>query len=247
VPSLWQSFGAVGKLFGQGNFWLSFLFTFLRTLGALALSYFLALCCVAISVVSPTGKRVLFTIVSVLRTLPTLAVTLMLLIWTSPSVAPIVVAVLVLFPMIYAQFLAAIASIDSNLLEMAKVYRLTKKQKLFQICLPQVAPAVLGQVGANFSLGIKLMVSAEVLAYTNKSLGGMMQQAKLYAEMPRFAALILVCIVLGLVVEWLCSLLSHLTDKWHKGEASPAENPYSIYKKSTQTNSQSREESHGKS
>jgi ABC-type nitrate/sulfonate/bicarbonate transport system permease component len=149
--------------------------------------------------------------------------------------------------MIYAQFLAAIASIDSGLLEMAKVYRLTKKQKLFQICLPQVAPAVFGQVGPNFSLGIKLMVSAEVLAYTNQSLGGMMQQAKLYAEMPRFAALILVCIVLGLVVEWLCSLLSRLTDKWHKGEASPAINPHSTLKNTPQTNSQMREESHDKS
>ena len=45
------------------------------------------------------------------------------------------------------------------------------------------------------------MVSAEVLSYTLNSFGGMMQQARLFSEMPRFAALTLMCIVIGLLLE----------------------------------------------
>lgn len=216
LPSLTESFRALFSCFASGEFWLSIANTFARTLCAFALSFVFAALFAALSAVSRPFRRVFSAIISVVRTLPTMAVTLMLLIWTNPLVAPIIVAVLVLFPMIYSQFIAALDGVDGDLLQMAGVYAFSKRDKLTKIVLPQIAPAVVVEVGANLSLGIKLMVSAEVLCYTFHSLGGMMQQAKLYAEMPTFAALTVACVFIGFLFEWLSSFLRYFTSRWKK-------------------------------
>ncbi|MGN0817713.1 MAG: ABC transporter permease [Candidatus Coproplasma sp.] len=218
LPSVHQSFLALFSCFSSGEFWLSLANTFLRTLIAFTVSFVFAALCAAISAVCTPFKKIFAAIISVVRTLPTMAVTLMLLIWTNPLVAPVIVAVLVLFPMIYSQFSAAIDGVDADLLQMARAYSFTRRDKLTKIILPQIAPSVLSEVGANLSLGVKLMVSAEVLCYTFHSLGGMMQQAKLYAEMSTFAALTIACILIGFFLEWSSSFFRYITSAWSRRE-----------------------------
>ena len=153
-----------------------------------------------------------------MRTLPTLAVVLILLIWTNPVIAPVAVTVLILFPMIYAQIIAAAGGVDEGILEMARLYGLKKREKLFKIYMPLISPNILAQTGANVSLGLKIMISSEVLANTYNSLGGMMQTAKLYAEMPRLAALTAVAVAAGLVIDVALSQFERINYKWSKKE-----------------------------
>lgn len=201
IPGIGATFAQFAALFGQSSFYLALGNTLLRTVISFAVSFALATLFSAVSAVCRPFKVVFACLISVVRTLPTMAVTLMLLIWSSPRIAPAIVTALVLFPMVYSQFAAAIDGVDPGLLEMAEVYRVPAREKLIKIILPSVAPEVISQVGAGLSLGLKVMVSAEVLSYTLSSLGGLMQQARLYAEMPRFAALTVLCIALGLLLE----------------------------------------------
>ena len=208
VPDIGSTFAAFAELFTQSSFYSAFGNTFLRTLISFAVSFVLAAALASVSAVCRPFRTVFAFIISILRTLPTMAITLMLLIWTNPRVAPAIVTALVLFPMIYSQFVAAIDGVGPRLLQMAQVYRVSPREKLTKIILPSVGSEVGAQIGAGLSLGIKIMVSAEVLSYTLNSLGGIMQQARLYAEMPRFAALTIVCIVTGLVFELLTYCLN---------------------------------------
>ena len=201
IPGIGQTFSALFSLLGDRTFYVALGNTVARTAISFAISFVLAAVFASVSAVCRPFKVTFACLISVVRTLPTMAITLMLLIWTSPRVAPAIVTALVLFPMIYAQFTAAIDGVDSDLLEMAKLYRLSAGGRLTKIILPSVAAEVLAQVGAWLSLGLKIMVSAEVLSYTLNSFGGMMQQARLFSEMPRFAALTLMCIVIGLLLE----------------------------------------------
>lgn len=218
VPGIDQTFEQFALLFTQGSFYAALGNTLLRTVISFLISFVLAAVFSAISAVCKPFKVAFASIISVIRTLPTMAITLMLLIWTSPRVAPAIVTALVLFPMVYAQFVAAIEGVDCGLLEMAQVYRVSVREKLTKIILPSVAPEVVSQIGAGLSLGLKIMVSAEVLSYTLSSLGGLMQQARLYAEMPRFAAIVLTCILLGLLLELLSYAVKQaLKHKWGGG------------------------------
>lgn len=222
IPGIGDTLFQFFALFGDGKFYSALGNTLLRTLASFAVSFALAAVFAAVSAVCRQFRATFACIISVVRTLPTMAITLILLIWTSPRVAPSVVTALVIFPMVYSQFMAAADGVDGNLIEMAKVYRVSAKDRLTKIILPAVAPEVVAQVGAGLSLGLKVMVSAEVLSYTLGSLGGMMQQARLFAEMPLFAALTMMCILIGLILELLSALLRRYIGRWMVKEGSDA-------------------------
>ena len=218
VPSFSDTLKSLGNLFSDGGFWISFLNTFGRTLLAFALSFLLAVLFAVPSVLSKAFYAFVKPVAAFMRTLPTLAVVLILLIWTNPVIAPVAVTVLILFPMIYAQIIAAAGGVDEGILEMARLYGLKKREKLFKIYMPLISPNILAQTGANVSLGLKIMISSEVLANTYNSLGGMMQTAKLYAEMPRLAALTAVAVAAGLVIDVALSQFERINYKWSKQE-----------------------------
>lgn len=200
------------------SFWSAFANTSLRTLLAFVISFVLAAALACVTALSEKAAAFIMPFMVFLRTLPTMAVILVLLLWTNPRVAPIIVTVLVLFPMIHARLYAAISGIDGGIKQFMKVYNVPKKRAVFKVYLPLIAPEVLSQTGADISLGLKIMVSAEVLAGTFRSLGGMMQESRLFVEIPRLAALTVLTVLVGLAVDIAFSQLARLTYKWSKKE-----------------------------
>ena len=219
IPSFQNTFISLWRdCLAKGAFWAAFGNTFLRTLLAFIISFVIAAALACLCALSKKVSAFIMPFMVFLRTLPTLAVVLLLLIWTNPRVAPVIVTILVLFPMIHARLFTAIDGIDGSIRQMIKVYDIPKNQAVFKIYLPLISPQVIPQVGADISLGLKIMISAEVLASTFKSLGGMMQESRLYLDMPRLAALTLLVVFFGLIVDIAFSQLSRLTYKWSRKE-----------------------------
>lgn len=204
APSMREFF----TLFARGFFWRALGATFLRTLIAFLISFALALICACLACVFKPFAAFMRPVAAFFRTLPTMAVLLLILVWLTPRTAPVAVAFLVLFPMTYSQLSTSISGVDGELLQMAKVYKLNVKQRLACIYLPHVAPEALALTGANLSFGLKITVSAEVMASTYTALGGMMSEAQAYVNLPRLAALTLVAVVLGILLELAFRLLS---------------------------------------
>lgn len=214
IPSVGDTIKSFFSCLASGSFWLALFYSFLRTMFSFVVSFFLAALLTSAGVLCKNSKSFIKPFIDVLRALPTLAIILLLLFWTTPAVAPVIVTMLVLFPMIYSQLNTAVDGIDEDLTEMAEVYKISKKQRLFKIYLPMIAPSVLSQSGANISLGIKIMISAEVLAGTYKSLGGLMQNARFEIDMPRLAALTIIAVILGLLIDLCFSIAKRVTFKW---------------------------------
>ena len=214
IPSFWDTFAAMFSLFGGAEFWRAFGMTMLRTLISFALSFVLAAVLSSLAAASRPFNGIMRPVVAVLRSVPTMAIILILLLWTSPSAAPVVVSFLVAFPMVYSQFMAAFGGIDVRLAEMAKVYGVPASQRILKIYIPAVLPNILSQTGAVFSLTLKVMVSAEVMARTYVSIGGLMQDAKNFLEIPELFALTLVTVIVGGLLEWVLSKLTLLTRRW---------------------------------
>ncbi len=213
LPSFFDCVKAAGQALGQKSFWIGFSSTLLRVLIAFLISASLAVVFAVISYLLPVFGGIFSKITAALRTLPTLAITLILLVWTNATVAPVAVAFLSLFPMLYAGYFAALAEVDAGLIEMSKVYRVPLKSRIFRLYLPSIAPYALRESTAAVSFALKLVVSAEVLANTYKSLGGLMQEAKLYYEMPTLFALVALTFLTGLCLEGLGGLLASAVER----------------------------------
>lgn len=218
VPSFGQTAAEMGNLFVSSEFWKALGGTFLRTVLAFLISFGLAAVFAAVSCIAEPFRAALRPIMAFIRILPTLAIILLILRWTesNKNIAPVIVTVLVLFPMIYAQIMAAADGIDISLKNLVKVYAVSKGETLFRIYLPAICPNVLSQIGANISLGLKIMVSGEVLAFTLNGIGGLMQSANLSAMVARLAALTLMVVALGLILDIIFSQFVRFTNKWNK-------------------------------
>lgn len=210
IPSLGASLRETGRILSAPGFWRAFGGTFSRTLFAFFLSFAAALVCSVVAYLLPAFGRFLSPLISVVRSLPTMAVILIILVWTTPSTAPVIVAFLALFPMLCAGMGAALAAVPPDLIEMSRIYRVPVQKRIFCLYLPCAAPYMLREGAAALSFSLKLVVSAEVLANTYQSLGGLLQEAKLYAEMPRLFALTLTVIAVGFLLEGAGALIARL-------------------------------------
>ena len=213
IPPPSDSVQEIGALLTKALFWQALGGTLLRALFAFVISFLLAVIFAVIAYLLPSFERFFAPIVSVLRSMPILAVLLILLSFLDAGQAPIAVAFLSLFPMLYVGVLAALSGVDSHLIEISRVYGTPVWRRVTALYLPLASPYILKESGAALSFSLKLVVSAEVLSFTVKSLGGMMQDAKLYAEIPQLFALVGVTFIVGLILETAVGVLASLAER----------------------------------
>ena len=214
LPSVGDTFSSLGTLLGSGAFWRALGTTFLRTLLAFLISFVGGAGLAALAVSFRGVRAFLAPVVSILRTFPTLAIVLFLLLWTTPFFAPVIVAVLVLLPAVYAEALSSFSDAVGRFGEFARVYKIGRAKRIFGLYLPVSLPALISEGSAILSMGLKITVSGEVLAATFQSLGGMMQEAQVYLETPRLFALTILTVLLGFLLEGACALIKKVFIKW---------------------------------
>lgn len=213
IPAPWESGKEFGVLLSSGGFWRGFFSTVLRVILAFGLSFVLAVVFAVIAYLYPTFNGIFTPVVSAMRSLPVLAIVLILLSVLGAGATPIAVAFLSLFPMLYTGVLAALSGIDKHLIEVSRVYGASRFGRIWRVYLPLSSPYVLREAGGALSFALKLVVSAEVVAVTARSLGGMMQEARVYAEIPQLFALVMLVFVVGLILELAVTALAVKMEK----------------------------------
>ena len=214
LPSPLQTLRSVGECFADPSFYVAFGNTVGRVFLSFALSFLLGLLLAFFARLYPFFRSFLHYVISVIRTVPTMAIILILLLWTTPLVAPVIVTVMILLPMCYQIILSALDEVDKTYLDVAKTFCVSRKRQILQMYLPLAAPTVLSQTGGVFSMGLKVVISAEILSFTFQSLGGMMQEAKIYLEMPRLFALTVITVLFGFLAEALFAAVCKLATRW---------------------------------
>ena len=214
LPSVGATIEEFFALFISAKFYSALLFTLLRSVIAFALSFLVASILAFLSSKSKKGERLILPLISIVRALPTLAIVLLLLIWTNNQVAPVLVTSLVVMPTAYTQIKGAIDSIDKNSVEAGMVDGTDKFSSFFKIELPQIAPIIYSAVGSGLALNLKLMVAAEVMSATVKSLGTILNISNYNGEIAKMLALVLVVLILGLVIEFFFNYLSKKSGDW---------------------------------
>lgn len=133
------------------------------------------------------GKRerihsLLFPIISIFQTVPPISWLVIALLWFGfngkPSIFIIAVSTL---PLITISVCEGVRHIDIGLMEMAKIYRFSRKKIFFHITVPSLIPFFRSACLTGLGNGWKIAVMGEVLT-TNDGIGGMIKQARLNIE-----------------------------------------------------------------
>ena len=214
LPSVKETFAALFDLLLSEKFYSALLSTLLRSLIAFSVSFALAFFTAFLSYKYKYAKKFLAPVITIIRTLPTIAVVLLLVVWTNSKVAPVIVTTLVVFPTMHSELSVAFGGIDEDALVMCKVFSVGKKDRFNKVVLPQIAPYLISSVGSGLTLNLKLMVAAEVLASTARSIGYLLNTSKIYFETATMTALVIFTLLIGLIVEGVFSFLSKKAGKF---------------------------------
>ena len=214
LPSVLTTLKATFGVLSSAKFYGALLSTLLRVLIAFSISFVLAFALALLGYKSSKAKKIISPIISIIRALPTIAVVLLLLFWTNSFIAPVIVTILVVLPTIYTGVVNALEGLDKDLIEMCNVFGVSKKQTFLSVQLPAIMPSMLTVIGAGLSLNLKLMVAAEVLSATVKSVGNLLNYASYNGEMAQMLAIVLITVILGVVIEAIFNALSKKAGEW---------------------------------
>ncbi|HXK34088.1 MAG TPA: ABC transporter permease [Dehalococcoidia bacterium] len=83
------------------------------------------------------------------------------------SWAPIFTTFMITLPVVAANILEGVESVDRRLLEMGDVYRLSGRQKFAAIVVPSTVPYLVAGMKVGFGLALKVSVVAEIFGVTS--------------------------------------------------------------------------------
>lgn len=189
------------ELLSDRAFWTATGYTVMRTLVSVLASFALAFLAAGLGGLFKPVHRVLSPIVGILRAAPTMAIILIAMIWLDGQKAPILIGFLVAFPLLYQAIYTAIVGVDSDLVEMTKVYKVSPINRVFSLYVPQIAPAVFDVTRSTVSLTLKVVIAAEVLTYAKNSIGLSMQKASLTFDVALLLAWTIVAILFSFALE----------------------------------------------
>jgi len=215
LPSPLSTAKRLGGVFGDNSFYLSLWWTIKRTLWSFVISFVAAFFAAGLTAIIPNSESFVKPILYIVRCLPTMAVVLLFIIWTDSSKTPILVSILVLFPMMYSSFVVSLKETDRDLIETAKVFGANKFQLLKTVYLPKLMPTLVDSTASGLSFGLKVVVSAEVLAQSFNSIGWLMQESRLQFDTARLMALTVAVVALCMIIEIVIRGVGKNLYKWH--------------------------------
>jgi len=214
LPTVSQTVKQFFNLFGFREFYSIYFTTLLRALISFCVSFVVAMGFAILAIKNSVVQKIISPIISVMRSLPTIAVVLLLIVWTNSQIAPVIVTVIVILPTVYINVKSALESVSKEQLQMCKAFNVSKKNVFKKVVMPQIAGEITYAIGGGLALNLKLMVAAEVIADTSKSIGKYLSLSKLYDQTVMMMALVMVTVVSGLIIELVFSLISKRMNKW---------------------------------
>lgn len=130
-----------------------------------------------------------------------MSIILLALIWFTSELVPVFVTVLTAFPIITGNVVEGFKNVDRNLIEMAKSYRMGKRNLFIHVYLPSLYPYL--TAGSSSALGLtwKVVVMAEVLAQPARAVGTGLAEAKLQLDTAEVFAWTTVAVCLSAASE----------------------------------------------
>lgn len=198
------------------DFYLSVFKTLSFTLIGLLLSYTLAILLAVLSYRNRLIEELFSPLLSVMKAIPVASFAILVIIWFGNEFLTIFVSFIVVFPQIYFAVLNGLNNTDEKMLQAAKVYRLSFKEKALYIYRLAVTPLLLSASQSAISMAFRSSIAAEVIGTTTRTIGQQLYYSKLYLDTAQLFSWTFVIILMSVLCEKaLLYLLKRLGGNYH--------------------------------
>lgn len=189
------------ELAATADFWKSAFFS----LGRICFGCFLGILCGtllgAVTAFSKPLYEFFSPLLTTIKTTPVASFIILLLVWIKRDSIPVFIAFLMVVPILWANVANGIRSADKQLLEAAKIFDFSRRQKLRAIYIPEAMPAFSAGCATAVGFSWKAGIAAEILAIPQDSVGYNIYYAKLNLEYADLFAWTAAVIVMSFVLE----------------------------------------------
>ena len=207
LPGISATFSEFGTVFGNPEFWTGLSGTLLRSVLAYVISIVLFFATYFFAVSFGPFARAADIFVSALRSLPAVAVTLILILAVGGKGTPVVLGVIVIYPMMYSAARARTATVPAELKEVCLICGAGKIKTFSSLWLPRLAGGLPDMLSSAFSYNIKTVIGAEILAQTADGLGMLMKLSQIYLESAMLVAFVIAAVAVSVVCELILKLV----------------------------------------
>ena len=214
-PDVGEILAAFVRLLGTGKVWRQISTTLLHLVEALAVSSVIGTALGLVQGRSPFVRTLLRPLMILLRSIPMIVMTVIIMVLTKYERVPLIATSLLLIPLISEATYEGFLRIEP---EMIDVYRMNSGftiRVLFQVYLPLMA-GYLKQAYVNaVGMGIKLTVTTEYLVQARDSLGKVIYTSVYFNEYAEIYAYALIMILLAVLVSELPKWIGKAYRKSH--------------------------------
>lgn len=200
-PGVGEILHAFFRLLGEGRTWQQIGHTLLHLLEALGVSAVLGTALGLLQGSSPFLRSLLNPLMSLLRSIPMIVMTVIIMVLTRYEQVPLIATSLMLIPLIAEATCEGLVRIDRELLDVYRMNSGFNFRVLLSVHLPLMA-GYLKQAYINaVGMGIKLAVTTEYLVQARDSLGKAVYTSAYFNEYAEIYAYALIMILLALLVS----------------------------------------------
>ena len=206
-PSMHHVLIRLAQMMSTSDFYITVAQSILRIFIGLVVAVILGALLAIPSAKSRIVHMFLSPLMTVLKATPVASFIILLLLWIGRDIAPAIISVCVVLPIIWTGVETGITETDKELMQMAKVYNMGALRKVRYIYVPQVMPYFISSIRSSIGLAWKAGIAAEVLSLPLISIGKQIFESKLNLETVDLFAWTLVAIVISVVIEKLMVVL----------------------------------------
>ncbi len=199
LPAPTVVFGRLAALSMTSAFWRSVAFSF----GGIAAGFFLALLFGALLAAAAARFKpvdiLLSPLMAVIKASPVASFIILLLLWVPSRGLSTVIAFMMALPIIYTNLCEGLRATDSDMLELAEVFRVPAARRLRYLYLSQLLPYLRSACAVSIGLCWKSGIAAEVIGIPKGSVGERLYEAKIYLDTPDLFAWTVVIVLLSLL------------------------------------------------
>lgn len=121
-------------------------------------------------------------VIGMVKSTPVTSFIVLAMLWISRGRVPVFISFLMVLPVVWASVAEGIRRRDARLLEMGRVFRMSRLTRLRLLDIPMVLPYFMAAFNSALGLAWKAGITAEVISNPAFSIGGEIYDAKIYLE-----------------------------------------------------------------
>ncbi|WP_240516510.1 ABC transporter permease subunit [Brachyspira sp. G79] len=200
-PNIFTIIKKLGDIVLEKSFYKDLMYSIARVFAAFIFSFFSAFLFGVLSGIFLSLRYILMPIINFIRTIPTVPLILVAVIWFDNNTVPIFVSMLVIFPIIYDAINNGIMNVDKNLIEMSLSYNVSLKNQIISLYIPSIKPYVLTALSQSMGITWKSILAAEILALPSFGIGSRLYESHLYLDTVSLFAYSLIAVIFNAVFE----------------------------------------------